>query len=415
MNRLLKVTPAFLLIFVIAVANSSGQNPTASSLVVRELDTPARAASGQPNLHASADGRVYLTWLEAIGEKRHALRFAVFNGRGWSESRTIVEGEDMLVNPADFPSLVVPPGGSMVAHWPVKGEPGTHASSIRIARSTDGGKTWSKPVIPHTDRSMTEHGFVSMLPWPGGRALAVWLDGRNMKEEHNGGHGSSTGGTNLRYTIIGTDGRASEDLLIDPRACECCQTSAALTSEGSLVVYRDRSEKEVRDISAVRFSKGKWSEPLVVSADGWEIHGCPVNGPSVSADGRRVAVAWFTAAKETPRVKVAFSGDAGASFGQPIQVDDSSPTGRVDVLMLSDGSALVSWLERTANGGEVRVRRIKPDGSRDQSVTLAESSALRVTGFPQMARTGNEVIFAWTQPGATSRVRTVVAKLGNQK
>jgi len=178
------------------------------------------------------------------------------------------------------------------------------------------------------------------------------------------------------------------------------------------VVYRDRSEKEIRDISVVRLNKGHWTEPRTVNADGWEIHGCPVNGPSLSADGKRVAVAWFTAAKETPQVKVVFSSDAGTTYAPPILVDEGSPVGRVDVLMLSDGSALVSWLERTTKGGEVKVRRVRPDGSRNEATTVAESSAARVSGFPQMARSGNDIVFAWTDPGTPSRVRTAVGRLG---
>ena len=186
------------------------------------------------------------------------------------------------------------------------------------------------------------------------------------------------------------------------------------TSEGAIVVYRDRSEKEIRDISVVRFSKGRWTEPRTLTTDGWEIQGCPVNGPSVSADARRVAVAWHTAAKEIPRVKVVFSSDAGASFGQPIQVDEATPVGRVDVVLLTDGSALVSWLERTSKGGEVKVRRVRPDGSRDHAVTVAESTAARASGFPQIVRAGNEIIFAWTGPGTPSRVRTALGRLSEK-
>lgn len=399
-----------LLLFLIPAVSALSQHTSGSSLTIQQIDSPARPGSGQPNLYASADGQVYLSWIEAVDEKRRAVRFAVRKDGRWSEPRTIIEGEDLLVNSADFPSLVALPGGALVAHWPVKGEPGTHASSIRIARSTDGGKTWSKPIIPHTDRSMVEHGFVSMIPMSDGRVAALWLDGRNMKEASPGSH-EAMGETHLRYTIFGPDGRVSEDMLIDPRVCDCCPTSAALTSEGPIAFYRDRSDKEVRDISVVRFVKGKWTEPRSMSADGWEIQGCPVNGPSVAADGKRVVVAWFTAPKETPRVKIAFSNDAGVTFGQPFQVDDATPAGRADVALLPDGSALVSWLDRTAKGGEIKIRRVKPDGSRGESLMLAESNSLRATGVPQMVRAGNEVIFAWTQPGSSSKVHIAAVKI----
>ncbi len=412
MFNLNQASCVFLIIFMATAV--SGQRTAGPAMTVQQIDSPARPGSGQPNLYVAADGQVYMSWIEAVEGKGHAVRFAFRKGGMWSEPRTIIEGDDLLVNSADFPSLVALPGGALVAHWPVKGDPGTHASSIRISRSTDGGKTWGKPVIPHTDKSMVEHGFVSMVALPDGRVTALWLDGRNMKADSHGGHGSS-GDTNLRYTVIGPNGQASEDLLIDPRVCDCCPTSAALTSEGPVAVYRDRSDKELRDISIVRFVKGRWTDPRTVSADGWEIHGCPVNGPSVAADGKKVAVAWFTAPKETSRVKVVFSGDAGATFGQPIQVDDATPAGRVDLLMLPDGSVLVSWVERTAKGGEVKVRRVKPDGSRDQALTIAESNALRVTGVPQIVRAGNEILFAWTQPGTPSKVQMAVAKIAGHK
>jgi hypothetical protein len=88
--------------------------------------------------------------------------------------------------------------------------------------------------------------------------------------------------------------------------------------------------------------------------DGWEVNGCPVNGPAVAAAGPQVAAAWFTAANETSRVNVAFSADSGATFGPPIVVDDGRPLGRVDVVLLDQGRALVSWLEQSANGAELR-------------------------------------------------------------
>ncbi|HXG65279.1 MAG TPA: sialidase family protein [Blastocatellia bacterium] len=387
-----------------------GQASSGLSLSVREMESPAEPAGGQPNLYA-ADGRVYLTWIAPKGERGHALRFAVRDGGLWSEARTIAEGENWFVNWADFPSLVALPGGKLAAHWLVKSGPGTYSYDVHIARSTDDGKIWSRPFVPHRDGKQTEHGFVSLLPWDGGRVAAMWLDGRNLKADSHESHGSSTGAMSLRFTTVGINGEMSEDMLLDPRVCECCQTSAALTADGAIVAYRDRSEKEVRDISVIRFSKGKWTQPQNLHPDGWHIEGCPVNGPSVAASERRVAVAWFTAANETARVKVAFSTDSGATFGQPIQVDEGSPVGRVDVLMLDDGSALVSWLERAAQGADIRLRRIQPDGSRDKSVIVAQSSAARASGFPQMARAGDEVIIAWTQAGTPPKVRVAAVRL----
>lgn len=140
-------------------------------------------------------------------------------------------------------------------------------------------------------------------------------------------------------------------------------------------------------------------------ADNWEINACPVNGPYVDAAGQRVALAWYTGAKDVPRVRVAFSSDAGATFGAPITVDEGKPAGRVAAVLLKDGSALVSWIERT--GGDtasVRVRRVTEKGA-GPATTVAASSAARASGFPRMARSGDDVWFAWTVPGRPSSVR----------
>lgn len=386
MKRLLISVVASLCVF-------SGATPAQ----VRELTSPAGTGSGQPNLAISPDGRVYLSWIERLGEGRFSLRFATLEKDGWSTPRVIAEGSNWFVNWADFPSMAALPDGSLAAHWLVKSGQGTYEYDITISRSFDGGKTWSDPFIPHRDGAKAEHGFVSLFAAKDGSLAAVWLDGREMKPagvSHDHTHGNMT----LRYVKVKRDGALVDDAALDMRVCECCQTSAAMTADGPVVVYRDRSEaeKEIRDISIVRLKGNEWSAPRPVFQDGWRLNGCPVNGPAVAAAGRRVAVAWFTGADKTSRVKLAFSNDAGETFGQPAAVDDGNPAGRVDVLLLDDGSAMVCWLEKLPEGGAVRVRRVRPDGKLDDAVTVAPSGTARSNGFPQMARVGGELIFAWT-------------------
>lgn len=375
----------------------------------QDLPSPAGAGSGQPNLAVSPDGRAYLSWIERLGEGHFSLRFATLekatSGKyGWSAPRVIAEGSNWFVNWADFPSMIALPDGSLAAHWLVRRGAGTYAYDVNISRSFDGGKTWGKPFVPHRDGSQTEHGFVSLFYAKDRSLAAVWLDGREMKTgagDH--GHGNMT----LRYAKITRDGALTDEAALDAKVCECCQTSAAMTDEGPVVVYRDRSDQEIRDISVIRLRDEKWNQPRSVAQDGWQINGCPVNGPAVAASGRRVAVAWFTAVGNAPRVKLAFSNDAGETFSEPIIVDDGAPVGRVDVLLLADGSAMVCWLEKLPGGGEIRARRVRPDSKSDKSITVAPSGTARSSGFPQMARAGNMLVFAWTG----SRVFTATMSL----
>jgi hypothetical protein len=395
-------------------AKSAGSE---QALVIRPTESPTNGDSREPELSAAQDERIILSWVEKIGEKRYALRTALRDNRGWSEAQTVAQGENWFVNWADFPSVIALDDGSLAAHWLVKSGSGTYAYNVNIARSKDGGKTWSKPIVPHLDNTQTEHGFVSLIPLSNGTVGAIWLDGRNMKDmkDNHDDDTPSRVSMTLRYAAIDGMGSISDDAQLDERVCECCQTSAALTSDGVIAVYRDRSPSEIRDIYAVRQSNGSWGTPQLVHADNWAINGCPVNGPSIAADGRRVAVAWFTGANDAPRVKIAFSNDAGTTFGKPIQVEEANAVGRVDALLLPDGSALVCWMAGTVESGEIKVRRVLSDGTLAPASVIAKTDISRSSGFPRMARLGDEVHFAWTEFGTPSKVRMAVTDVSLYK
>lgn len=384
---------------------------TEQPLVIRSTDSPATGDSREPELSATADGRIVLSWVEKLDEKRYALRTALRDQTGWSETRTVAEGDNWFINWADFPSVIALKDGSLAAHWLVKSGSATYAYNVNIALSKDGGKTWTNPIVPHLDNTQTEHGFVSLIPLNDGRLGAIWLDGRNMKgmkDDHDEDKPLPVSMT-LRYAAIDAGGKIADEAQLDERVCECCQTAATLSSDGVVAVYRDRSQNEVRDIYSVRQTNGSWGTPRAVYADNWEINGCPVNGPAVAASDRNVAVAWFTGAGGKPTVKVAFSADAGATFGNPIQVDDGETLGRVDLLLLPDQSALVCWLSGTAEGGAIKVRRVRTDGSLGPPAVIAKTDISRSSGFPRMTLLGNEVHFAWTEFGQPSKVRVAVA------
>ncbi len=377
---------------------------------MRPLQSPASPGSGEPSLTVAPDGRTHLTWIEPAGENRHALRFATYAGGRWSDARTIAEGGDWFVNWADFPSMASLPDGTLFAHWLVKSGKGRFAYDVHLATSRDGGATWGGSVVPHRDGTESEHGFVSMERWSPEAMGIVWLDGRKTAAPHSEG-GHAQGEMALMHTTMTADGRLGAETVLDARVCDCCQTDAVRAAGATVVVYRDRSSQEVRDMSVVRYADGRWSEPRTIAPDGWQINGCPVNGPAIAASGAQVAVAWFTAPAEKAAVKVAFSVDAGATFGAPIPVDTGRPLGRVDVVALDDGSALVSWLEQAEQSARLRVRRVSASGTADEPVTVAESSGARSSGFPRMVKADGEVIVAWRDATEPPSVRTAALTL----
>jgi len=333
---------------------------------------------------------VLATWIEPRGEG-HAVRFAALRAAGWSDPSTIAEGTDLIANWADFPRAVLGGDGAVYAHYLQRSGEEAYAYQIQLTRSEDMGAHFESVGLAHGDGTPTEHGFVSMLPDVDGVRL-FWLDGRATQDD---------GGATAIYTARATP-RITDTERLDDRTCDCCQTDAAQTPGGPLVVYRDRDEDEVRDIALARWTGAGFGAPTRLHADRWEIAGCPVNGPAVAADGQRVAVAWFTGA-DGGSVQLVFSDDAGATFGDPIAVDPEQPPGRVDVALV-EGGAAVSWLARVGGAGEIRVRFVSDDGEPAASTVVARTATARASGFPVLVRDRERLLVAYRDGADAARV-----------
>jgi hypothetical protein len=372
---------------------------------VRPVPSPATGQSGQPQLSINGN-RAILSWIEERGS-RATLMFADRTASGWSQPKPVAWGDDWFVNWADVPSVVRLESGTLAAHWLQKSAPDSYAYDVRLSFSRDEGKTWSASSTPHHDRTETEHGFASLFQRPGAGLGLVWLDGRNTATEPDFNMA-------VRAAAFDGSGKQVSETLVDPRVCECCPTAVAVTSEGPIAAYRDRSsdEDEVRDIHVTRLLNGRWTPSRAVHNDGWKIPACPVNGPALAARGRQVAIAWFTVKGEQGRTFVAFSSDAGATFGPPIRLDDEGSLGRVDIDLLDDGSAVATWVEFAEQRAQFRVRRVSTDGTRPPATTISGIDGSRASGYPRLARRGDELLFAWTESAdEVLRVKTAAARL----
>ena len=232
----------------------------------------------------------------------------------------------------------------------------------------------------------------------------IWLDGRKSANDATE-HSIDTSMT-LRAANIDLDGTASEEQLIDDFVCDCCRTDMATASTGLVAVYRDRSVDEIRDIYIARRISGTWQVGVPLSQDGWEIAGCPVNGPAIAAEGDLVAVAWFTAADDQPIVQARISTNSGSSFGEPILISRSHPMGQVDIEILDENSIAVSWIEKgsrkLANQTDVMLVPVTIDGTKGDDSIVARTNYMR--SVPQMRRVDNNLVFVWTDvyDGVTS-------------
>jgi hypothetical protein len=378
-----------------------------SQFTITQLPDVAAVGSGQAHLAVGNDGTVVLNWLEPADET-YALKFARFADGAWTVPQQLAAGSNWFINWADFPSVVPFRDGRWLAHWLVS-QPDSFAYDVVTAVSKDDGRSWSEPSRLNDDGTETEHGFVSLFSW-GEEMGAVWLDGRRLDgwtfEKELAAEVPL--GVSLYYARMDADGRVLERGEIDELVCDCCQTDVAITARGPVLVYRDRTSEEVRDIVVRRHDGTRWLDAVQAGPDNFEIDGCPVNGPAIAARGEDVAVAWFTAPANQPKVRFARSSDAGTSFSAAIDLDTNGSFGQVGLVLLEDLSAVVSWWRRDPEGGlALTAQRIEIGGDMGPARVVARSGISQPIDVPQMVYTGAGFLFAWTSIDEAAGVHSV--------
>jgi len=351
------------------------------------IDPPAAPGSTALALTAETDrilGRdfILMAWIEPDADGQTRLRFSRFTEQSWSSPFTVARGVRTSVE--DPPSLAV-----------VDTDTGRSTLLARVgnlaARSTDRGRIWMRLPAPDLE-------FASLA---GG-----------LEEAHAFGLSAGSDGSAQLW-----GGPAFADrTVLDPLVSERSATSAASTSDGPVVVYRDRSEDGVRDIAIIRHGGQGWSEPRLVHADGWRLSESPPHAPAVAARSREVVVAWYTEALRRPRLLVAFSSNSGQTFGEPVEVDSPvgirAPSGAVSVAIGEDGSAVVLWVATNRAGeADLLLSRVADDGRRGDELLLARMPATELGGVPRIARAGEQLAVAWEEGGASAGVRAVTVPL----
>ncbi|WFP49197.1 exo-alpha-sialidase [Methylomonas sp. EFPC3] len=373
----------------------------------RELAVPATENSQQHHLEKTATGELILSWVETEGPTNTA-KFAVLEKSGWSLPLTVTREDGKLADP---PVVLGLSDGSLAAAWMPypKESADRYASDIYVARSIDGGLSWSAPLKPYGEAARIYDAQMSLAALPGARLALVWTDMRFAS--HAPDADKKVNRYQLMSTVVDKEWQASPERILDNDVCSCCRSYTAALGERLLTVYRDHAAGEIRDISAVRWQPVDATPQIGgVHADGWVIGGCPSNGPSVDLAPANAVVAWFSAADGKGRVKAAFSHDGGETFQAPIELD-ADASGYANALLLEDGSALVSWRGRQGPDDELRVARLGEDGKISRRTTLYRG------GFPKWPSKylatqviGNQAYVAWTDP-ALKRVRLAVVEL----
>lgn len=360
----------------------------------RESRPPAGPGAFAPMLIGDGDGFL-ASWIEPLPESAHRVRFAGWQAGKWGAATTVREARTLFANWADVPGVARAADGALYAWWLERSGAGTYTYDVRLARSTDQGMSFAALGLLHEDRTPAEHGFVSAVR-EGNGVRFYYLDGR-----------ATPGDKPMQLRTVFVEGtRIAPSELVDASVCDCCSTAAVALAGGSAVAYRDRSESEIRDILvALRPLTGA---PMTrpVGNDQWKIAGCPVNGPALAGESGNLAVAWFAAPDDRPRLAVARSADNGATWSPSQALPAAKPMGQLAIAQLDGGFAL-SWLEAIAGGSELRLARLDRSGRLETSFAIARAGAGRAAGAPRLAAAGNRLALLWVDSGnpATAGLR----------
>ncbi len=266
-----------------------------------------------PRFSTDQHGNPVLSWAERIDEKSAKFYFAVSTdgGHTFGAKVQVSAPPDISVHAEGMPKLAFKADGTMLALFevPRPAAASRFAGDLLFTTSADGGKTWTPAKPLHRDATPGKsHSFSDLTRLPNGEIGIVWLDDKMPGKP----------GRSVRFVQTLPDGGFTDELIVDPNACQCCRTNVFVDRQGQIhLTYRDMDEQStdtnpgVRDISHVVSADGgrTFSEPANVYADKWAINACPHAGPDVEQTGDGMYATWFSGKENAVGLRLARLGN----------------------------------------------------------------------------------------------------------
>jgi hypothetical protein len=274
-----------------ALAEAVHRFPLSAEDVRLDRETPAVAAD--------ARGRVLLAWAAASGDLEHTLWLARSADGGMTFDApaafrkvpiyryTSSKGKEMTFSTNAVPRLAAD-GDAIYLGW-TEAVGGGPRVDFLVARSTDGGQTFSEPLRAHGDEAV-KPGFTALTTGPDGGVACCWLDGR-QKAQLPFCSLLPAGAEAFRPEALAYGGPGGKGV------CPCCATDVLRTADGTTFVGFRNNDDDYRDVCVARAAAGggAFEEPVTVNAERWRFSGCPHDGPSLALFDGRLHVAWMDA------------------------------------------------------------------------------------------------------------------------
>jgi hypothetical protein len=296
-----------------------------------------------------------------IGNRVYFVR-STDAGKTFSKPVKVAEAPFVALGMHRGPRIVLA-GKDTVAITAITGGVRGKEGDLTAWRSTDGGKTWSSGTrvndIPHAARE----GLHGMAARPDGTVWTVWLDLRDKRTVLYGSVSRDRGATwgPNRPVYDSPDGHI----------CECCHPTALLGANGEMLAMWRNWLGGSRDMYVAESKDGGTWKARKLGSGTWPLNACPMDGGGLAIDTKGVLhSAWRRDGA------VYATGDDGKEI--------ELGKGKNPAIAAAKDGVYIAWQE----GPNVVVR--KPGGK----VTLGPGT------FPMLASSGDVVFAAWEQDGA---------------
>ncbi len=302
------------------------------------------------------------------------------------------------------PKLEYAPDGTLYALYAVgREEVGRRFpfTTLRLAASRDGGRTWDAPRTVGGDSVPGSRNFHALHAAADGSLYVAWLEAK-------GGRKSAT------FLTRSTDGGVTwtPSVRVDAsESCPCCRTAIATSADGALYLsWRSVLPGGIRDIvvAASHDHGATWSTPVRAHADNWVFDGCPHAGPSLAVDSAgRVHIAWWTGKDGAAGVYYARSDDGARSFGAPIAlgVAPFARAAHAQLRLGTAGTVVVAWDDARTALPRVTLRVSRDHGDTFGPAVVASDSTMAAT-FPVLALRPDGFTLAWSQQSPAAMTAT---------
>jgi len=247
----------------------------AALLALHLAPVSPKAPNRQPQL-AAGNGTVALVF--GSGESIWLAR-SIDDGRTFTAPSKVADLPKLSLGRHRGPRVVIAGNAMIVSAIPSQGD-------LFAWRSTDGGRTWSKPAIINDKPRATEEGLHAMAADAEGHVAVAWLDDRNAPGKKLYGAFSDDAGATWSKNVLlyQSPGRT---------ICECCHPSLVALGHGEFAVMWRNVIDGSRDFYALRIRDGKPVSSAVKQGTGtWKLDACPMDGGGIAVRNGELVSAW---------------------------------------------------------------------------------------------------------------------------